>query len=89
MFRKHGRTSMRCPMLLKHQKLGVFEATTRDISASGIFIGPNPPAHEKILAEVNIGDELVAKIESLDNQNERLHLRVTRLAKDGFALKFV
>lgn len=88
MFRKHGRTIIRCPMLLKHRTLGVFEAVTRDISASGVFISGQPPLDENVLGRLSIGDELIAKLENSDNGTERLSLKVARVANDGLALTF-
>lgn len=88
MFRQHGRTAIRCPMLLRHKRLGVFEAVTRDISSSGMFIGFQAPRDEHLISQVQLGDELEARLESPDNENETLVLRVARLAKDGVALTF-
>lgn len=89
MFRKHGRTSIRCPMQLKHLRLGFFEVMTRDISASGIFIGVQQHPEDALLQQLRLGDTLEAQIESVDSGAERVALRVTRLAKDGFGLIFV
>ena len=89
MFRKHGRTSIRCPMQLKHQRLGFFEVVTRDISASGIFIGIQQHPDPELLRQLRLGDTLEAEIESVDSEMERVRLRVARLAEDGFGLMFV
>lgn len=90
MFRKHGRTVIRCPMLLKHKTLGVFEATTRDISATGMFILSDPDIGLDDHRGVAIGDEFLAEVESSgDDRAEPLQLKVARLADDGFALMFI
>ncbi len=89
MFRKHGRTVINCPMLLKHRTVGVFEAITRDISASGVFIAGTPSLDERVLSEVNLGDELIARLENVESGSERLRLKVARLAQDGIALTFI
>lgn len=89
MFRKHGRTSIRCPMQLKHQRLGFLDVVTRDISASGIFIGVQPQLNETVLSQLRLGDTLEAQIESPDSQAEQVRLQVARLDKDGFALMFI
>lgn len=88
MFRRHGRTAIRCPMLLRHKQLGVFEAVTRDISASGIFIGFNSTS-DTPASHVQLGDKLEAKLESPDNESETLALKVVRLDKDGVAVTFL
>lgn len=87
MFRKHGRTAIRCPMHLWHQQLGGLDVVTRDISASGIFIGTQQETDA--LTQLRIGDLLEAQVESLDQQAERVRLLVTRLARDGCGLAFV
>jgi hypothetical protein len=89
MFRKHGRTSIRCPMQLKHQQLGFLEVMTRDISASGIFIGIQQHPEMDRLRQLRLGDTLEAEIESADSALERVSLKVARLDKDGFGLMFV
>ncbi|MCR6652500.1 MAG: PilZ domain-containing protein [Cellvibrionaceae bacterium] len=89
MFRKHGRTSIRCPMLLRHQRLGALDVVTKNISASGIFIGVQPPLDEEVLGELRLGDMLEAQIESPDSESERVRLQVARLEKNGFALMFI
>jgi hypothetical protein len=89
MFRKHGRTSIRCPMHLKHQQLGLLDVTTRDISASGIFIGIQQHPEAERLRQLRLGDTLEAEIESADSEMEHVSLRVARLDKDGFGLMFV
>lgn len=89
MFRKHGRTSIRCPMQLKHQQLGFLEVMTRDISASGIFIGIQQHPEAERLRQLRLGDTLEAQIESIDSEAERVSLRVARLDKEGFGLVFV
>lgn len=89
MFRKHGRTSIRCPMLLRHQRLGALDVVTKNISASGIFIGVQPPLDEEVLGELRLGDMLEAHIESPDSESERVRLQVARLEKNGFALMFI
>lgn len=88
MFRKHGRTSIRCPMQLRHQQLGFLEVMTRDISASGIFIVQQSSEAER-LRQLRLGDTLEAQIESLDSGAERVSLRVARMDKEGFGLMFV
>ncbi len=89
MFRRHGRTSIRCPMQLRHQRLGFFEVVTKDISASGIFIGVQPELDQAMLSQLRLGDMVEAQIESVDNEAERVRLQVARLDKNGFALMFV
>lgn len=89
MFRKHGRTSIRCPMQLRHQRLGSLEVVTNNISASGIFIGVQPQLDQGILSQLQLGDLLEAQIESPDSESEQVRLRVARLDKSGFALMFV
>lgn len=89
MFRKHGRTSIRCPMQLRHQRLGFLEVVTKDISASGIFIGVQPQLDQAMLDQLQLGDTLEAQIESPDSEAERVRLQVARLDKSGFALMFV
>ena len=89
MFLKHGRTSIGCPMLLKHQQLGFLEVVTRDISASGIFIGVQQDSNADLLRQLRLGDTLVAQIESVDSDIEQVRLRVARWDKDGFGLMFV
>lgn len=91
MFRKHGRTAIRCPMLLKHKTWGVFEAVTRDISATGMFIVGSPLNSEKSdFPVVSVGDELIAQVDSAEDQkSENLLLKVARLDDEGFALTFV
>jgi len=76
-------------MQLRHQQLGFLEVMTRDISASGIFIGiPQHPEAER-LRQLRLGDTLEAQIESADSVAERVSLRVARLDKEGFGLVFV
>lgn len=89
MFRKHGRTSIRCPMQLRHQRLGFLEVVTKDISASGIFIGVQPQLDQAMLSELRLGDTLEAQIESPDSESEHVRLQVARLDKSGFALMFI
>jgi len=89
MFRKHGRTLIRCPMQLKHQRLGFLEVVTKDISASGIFIGLQPQMDASVLDQLRLGDTLEAQIESPDSESEKVRLQVARLDKDGFALRII
>lgn len=89
MFRKHGRTSIHCPMQLRHQRLGSLDVVTKNISASGIFIGVQPQLDEAILSQLRLGDLLEAQIESPDSESERVRLQIARLDKSGFALMFV
>ncbi len=89
MFRKHGRTSIRCPMQLRHQRLGALEVVTNNISASGIFIGVQPQLDQGMLSQLRLGDLLEAQIESPDSESEKVRLRVARLDKNGFALMFI
>jgi hypothetical protein len=89
MFRKHGRTSIRCPMQLRHQRLGALDVVTKNISASGIFIGAPPPMDQDVLSKLRLGDMLEAQIESPDSDSERVRLQVARLDKSGFALMFI
>ena len=90
MFRKHGRTAIHCPMILKHKTLGIFEAITKDISATGILITSLSSKQLANPVSVNIGDELIAMLDTNDEgPPERLRLKVARLANDGVALMFV
>lgn len=89
MFRKHGRMAIRCSMLLKHKTLGVFEGLTRDISASGVFIGGHPPVEGHVLNEISIGDIMIARVEDFDRGSTHVRLKVARLTADGFALMFI
>lgn len=87
MFRKRGRTSFQCAMQLKHKQIGAFEVTTRDVSASGMFIG-FPPAKKEAWAALNVGDKVVADVENSENRNETLELTVMRVAVDGFGISY-
>lgn len=89
MFRKHGRMSIRCPMQLKHQRLGSLDVVTKDISASGIFIDLQSQTDSALLSQLRLGDTLEAHIESPDSETEKVRLQVARLGKDGFALMFI
>lgn len=89
MFRKHGRTAIRCAVQLRHEEVGSFEVVTRNISASGIFIGAQPPSSMEILPLLKVGDKLEAHLESIDNSAEKLNLQVTRIAADGVGLIFL
>ena len=89
MFRKHGRTSIHCPMQLRYQRLGSLDVVTKNISASGIFIGVQPQLDAAMLSQLRLGDLLEAQIESPDSESERVRLQIARLDKSGFALMFV
>jgi PilZ domain len=88
MFRRHGRTSIRCPMVLKHQKLGYLEVVTSNVSASGIFVGVSSPEDSDLFPMLKIGDRLETQVESANDRAERVGLRVIRQCEDGFGLAF-
>lgn len=89
MFRRHGRTAIRCPMLLKHQILGELDVVTSNISASGIFVSLSSPDDTEVLPHLHIGDTLETEVESADAEAELVHLRVIRQSREGFGLIFV
>lgn len=89
MFRRHGRTVIRCPMLLKHQTLGELDVVTSNISASGIFVGVSSFAQQPALPSLQIGDTLEAEVESVDAHAESVQLRVIRQSREGYGLVFV
>lgn len=89
MFRRHGRTVIRCQMLLRHQTLGELDVMTSNISASGIFVGMSSPEQDDRLPELKIGDTLEAEVESPDAEAELVRLRVIRQGQEGFGLAFV
>jgi hypothetical protein len=89
MFRKHGRTQIRCPMYLKHQHFGYFEVITRDVSATGVFLGVEEQPNSHILGQLQLGDTLEALVESIGSEGEKLQLMVARWDKNGLGLRFV
>ena len=89
MFRRHGRTAIRCPMLLKHQTLGDLDVITSNISASGVFVGALSPDYDDLLPMLKIGDTLENEVESEDAEAELVQLRVIRQNDDGYGLEFV
>lgn len=89
MFRRHGRTAIRCPILLKHQTLGDLDVVTSNISASGIFVGASSPGQEDLLPKLQIGDTLEAEVEGPNAEAELVRLRVIRQGKEGFGLAFI
>ncbi len=88
MFRKHERTPMCCSMILVHQQTGEFEVVTHDVSPGGLFVNPIAADGEALLRSLHVGDELQARVETPDDHEEALPLRVTRIAHDGFGLTF-
>lgn len=89
MFRKHGRTTIQCPVLLKHQKIGHIEALTRDISASGMFIGPEMDIPDEKLQAMAVDDEVEVHLANSENGIERMQLRIARFAENGWGLSFM
>lgn len=90
MFRRHGRTAIRCPMLLKHQTLGELDVVTSNISASGVFVAPPSPDRWQTLPPLKIGDTLETEVESEGAaQPELVQLKVIRQSSEGFGLAFV
>lgn len=88
MFRKYERTPMRCSLTLVHQETGEFEVVTHDVSPSGLFVNPLAAESETFLQSLHIGDELQARMETPDDHEEALPLRVARIAPDGLGLAF-
>lgn len=89
MFRKHGRTMIQCPVLLKHQKVGHIEALTRDISAGGMFIGPETDIPDEALMGMALDDEVEVQLANSESGIERMRLKIARFAEDGWGLSFV
>lgn len=89
MFRKHGRTAIQCPVLIKHQKVGHIEGLTRDISASGMFVGPEMDIPDEALAGMAIDDEVEVHLANSENGIERMRLKIARFAEDGWGLSFI
>lgn len=88
MFRKYERTPMRCSMVLVHKQTGEFEVVTHDVSPGGLFVNPIAAEDEMLLQSLHVGDELQARVETPDEHEEALPLRVTRIAHDGLGLAF-
>lgn len=89
MFRKHGRTVIQCPVILKHQKIGHIEALTRDISAGGMFIGPEQDIPDEAISDMKLDDEVEVHLANSENGIERMNLKISRVAEDGWGLSFV
>lgn len=89
MFRRHGRTAIRCPMLLKHRILGELDVITTNISASGVFVGAPSPEQEQLLPQLPVGDTLQTEVETEDSRAELIQLRVIRQSQEGLGLAFV
>ena len=89
MFRKNGRTVIQCPVLLKHQKIGHIEALTRDISASGMFVGPEMDIPDEDIAGMQLDDEVEVHLANSENGIERMNLKISRFAEDGWGLTFI
>jgi len=89
MFRKHGRTSIQCPVLLMHKKVGHIEALTRDISAGGMFVGPELDIPDEAIAGMSVDDEVEVHLANSENGIERMRLRIARFAEDGWGLSFI
>ncbi len=89
MFRKHGRTTIQCPVLLKHTKVGHIEALTRDISAGGMFVGPEQDIPDENLVDIRIDDEVEVHLANSESGIEKMNLKISRLAEDGWGLAFV
>lgn len=88
MFRKYERTPMRCSVILVHQQTGEYEVVTHDVSSSGLFVNPLAAESEMFLQSLHIGDEVQARMETPDDHEEALPLRVARIAPDGLGLAF-
>jgi hypothetical protein len=89
MFRRHGRTAMRCPMLLRHEHLGFLRVVTNNVSASGVFVGVGSASEDAWLPQMQVGDTLETEVESANDLAERMKLTVVRKSDDGFGLTFV
>lgn len=89
MFRRHGRTAIRCPMLLKHQKLGELDVITTNISASGVFVGVPSAEQNWLLPQLRVGDTVQTEVETEDAQAELVRLKVIRQSQEGLGLAFV
>lgn len=90
MFRRHGRTAIRCPMLLKHQTLGDLDVVTNNISASGVFVAPPSRDQQQSLPPLQIGDTVETEVESEGaDEPDLVLLKVVRQTSDGFGLAFV
>lgn len=90
MFRRHGRTAIHCPMVLKHPTLGELDVVTSNISASGIFVAASQfDSDAAALLPLRIGDLLETEVESVDAEAERIQLKVIRQSTEGFGLAFI
>jgi len=88
MFRKRGRTALRCAIQMTHEQIGNFQVVTRNVSATGMFIDLESPDNKELLDVLSVGDVLQADVESLYEQSEKLEMRIMRRAKDGIGLSF-
>lgn len=90
MFRRHGRTAIRCPMLLRHRTLGDLDVVTNNISASGVFVAPPASQSSQSLPPLKIGDTLETEVENEGAaQAELVQLKVVRQSSEGFGLAFI
>ncbi len=89
MFRKHGRTVIQCPVLLKHRSIGAIEALTRDISSGGMFVGPETDIPDETIEDMSLDDEVEVYLANAENVIERMQLKIARVADDGWGLTFV
>lgn len=89
MFRKHGRTSIRSQLLLKHPKVGYLEMTSCDMSASGVLVRAELKKDSVLLPLIDVGDQLETQLESLDSSREFIYLKVARRVYNGLGLTFV
>lgn len=90
MFRRHGRTQVRCPMLFRHQTLGDVDMVTSNISASGMFVAPlSAEQAQQLLPLLDIGDTVETEVETESAEAELLQLRIVRRSPEGLGLAFV
>lgn len=89
MFRKHGRTVIQCPVVLKHRAIGTIGAFTQDISAGGMFVGPEVDIPDDAVMCMLLDDEVEVHMKSNENDIERMRLKIARVAEDGWGLSFV
>ncbi|MFL1465939.1 PilZ domain-containing protein [Marinobacter sp. DUT-3] len=81
--REFGRTAMSAKVKVRHELLGEFVFSTRDISDGGIFI-----VVEGESFDAAIGDKVEVQVQGLPVPAPVLEMEVVRRSNDGFGLQF-
>ncbi|MGO1501618.1 MAG: PilZ domain-containing protein [Marinobacter sp.] len=81
--REHCRTAMSAKVKVRHERLGEFVFSTRDISDGGVFIVlDNEPFTP------DMGDKVEVQVQGLPVPAPVLNMVVVRITNDGYGLQF-